>query len=200
MSYLPFCLYFCMQQWKCLSLRPNRIMHWWNHCLFIPSLRNPLSVSMQQAVLPTTPALSEPAPVLAWGGLWSQRQPSSEPGSVLHSKAADHQTESWQASKPWLSFSAPNCCHRCPDFIAEMSLMAAGTAGSGKQEPDIGSSAGHWYSEKGSKRKEKSCLQRLQPLVEQLKSLNTFLVLLPSLENCNRCYKTVSGGSLCPEL
>lgn len=51
-SHLPFRLYFCIQQWKYLSLRPNRAMHWWNHCLFNPRLTNPLTVSVRAGCAP----------------------------------------------------------------------------------------------------------------------------------------------------
>lgn len=71
--------------------------------------------------------------------------------------------------------------------------MAAGTARSGKEEPDIGSSAGHGYYEKGSKRKKESKLpSEAAATTETVKIIKQ----LSPLENCNRCHKTVSGDSL----
>lgn len=131
----------------------------------------------------TTPAPSKPGPALAQGCPGSRRQLSSKPGSVPHGEAADHLTESWQAPKPWLSSPAPNCCHRCPDFITEMSLDACWNSWKwGAGASLIGSSTGHGCVKRGSKRKERELSSEAAATSETVRIIKHFPSLASPLK------------------
>lgn len=147
----------------------------------------------------TTLAWSKPGPAPG-----SRRQPSSKPGCVPHGEAADHSIESWQASKPWLSFPAPNCCHRCPDFIMEMSLDACKNSWKwGAAASLIGSSTGHGCV-KRSKREERELFSEAAATNETVKIIKRFPSLPSPLKKLRSMlqdyHKTASGCSLWTEL
>lgn len=118
---------------------------------------------------------------------------------VPRSAAADPSTESWQASKPWLSFPTPNCCHRCPDFITEMSLDACRNSWKwGAGASLIGSSTGHGCVKRGSKRKERELSSEAAATSETVRIINHFPSLASPLKKLclmpQDYHKTVSVG------
>lgn len=115
-----------------------------------PCVQGPLSHSKEQVRASTGPESPRKQGLL-----------SSKPGYVPHGEAADHSTENWQASEPWICFPAPSCCHRCPDFITEMSLETC--RNSWKWEAGaslIGSNTGHACVRRRRKKKRKGAVFR----------------------------------------